>query len=586
MKSARLFIIALLIVVTTALGRSGTAASTPEPVVLNTNASTDIGSDRLPQLATDGVGTWVAVWHSNDSLDGTIGTDNDILVSRSVNNGTTWSAPAALNTNAATDTGNDSNPQVTTDGSGNWVAVWHSGDSLGGTIGTDNDILVSRSTNGGSTWTAPAALNDNAATDTGSDVNPQVTTDGAGVWMAVWQSTENLGGTIGTDNDILISTSVNSGAAWTTPVALNTNATTDTGGDLSPQVTTDGSGNWVAAWFSNDTLGATIGADNDILISRSVNNGTTWTAPVALNTNAATDTGGDQNPQVTTDSVGNWVAVWYSNDSLGGTIGTDNDILISRSTNNGAAWTAPVALNTNAATDTGHDFNPQVTTDGSGNWAAAWDSTDTLSGWIGTDSDVLAARSTNNGANWTDPIPLNTNADTDSGGDFNPQVTTDGSGNWTSVWDSNDDLGGTIDMDYDILYTTCSLLDSDCDEVPDATDNCPQWPNQGQSLPPWTIPADDPDCDSFGSTTEKFIGTLHYAACPNTSVPDDETDAWAPDFNDDKTVNVVDIGELRPVFGSVSGDGTYDARADLNMDGYINIVDVGTLRPYFNLSCT
>ena len=57
---------------------------------------------------------------------------------------------------------------MTTDGAGNWVAVWDSGDSLGGTIGTDHDILVSRSSDAGATWTAPAALNTNAATDSGT----------------------------------------------------------------------------------------------------------------------------------------------------------------------------------------------------------------------------------------------------------------------------------------------------------------------------------------------------------------------------------------------------------------------------------
>jgi hypothetical protein len=49
--------------------------------------------------------------------------------------------PAALNTNAGSDTGDDDYPQVTTDGAGSWVAVWDSYDSLGGTIGTDYDIL-------------------------------------------------------------------------------------------------------------------------------------------------------------------------------------------------------------------------------------------------------------------------------------------------------------------------------------------------------------------------------------------------------------------------------------------------------------
>src|SRR3972149_551330 len=77
--------------------------------------------------------------------------------------------PAALNTNAATDAGADENAQVTTDGAGNWVAVWDSNDDLGGTI-EDKDILVSRSADNGSTWSAPAALNTNASTDSGSDL--------------------------------------------------------------------------------------------------------------------------------------------------------------------------------------------------------------------------------------------------------------------------------------------------------------------------------------------------------------------------------------------------------------------------------
>ena len=55
--------------------------------------------------------------------------------------GTSWSAPTALNTNAATDTEGDNDPQLTTDGLGTWIATWHSYDDLGGTIGTDADIL-------------------------------------------------------------------------------------------------------------------------------------------------------------------------------------------------------------------------------------------------------------------------------------------------------------------------------------------------------------------------------------------------------------------------------------------------------------
>ena len=123
-------------------------------------------------------------------------------------------------------------------------------------------------------------------------------------------------------------------------------------------MTTDGAGNWVAVWQTEDDLGGTIGTDLDILVARSSNNGQTWTAPATVNTNAASDSGHDEAPQVTTDRVGNWVAVWWSDENVDGTIGTDHDILMSRSTNNGATWTAPAAVNTNAASDSGADSYP------------------------------------------------------------------------------------------------------------------------------------------------------------------------------------------------------------------------------------
>ena len=124
-------------------------------------------------MTTDGAGHWVAVWASDDSLGGTIGTDDDILVARSTDNGATWTAPAALNTNAATDSGYDEEPQVTTDGAGHWVAVWHSDDSLGGTIGTDWDILVARSTDNGATWTAPPPSTPTPPPTRGTDQYPR-----------------------------------------------------------------------------------------------------------------------------------------------------------------------------------------------------------------------------------------------------------------------------------------------------------------------------------------------------------------------------------------------------------------------------
>ena len=98
---------------------------------------------------------------------------------------------------------------------------------------------------------------------------------------------------------------------------------------------------------------------------------TIWASPELLSIDGAFNSGADVTPRLATDGLGNWVAVWESTDDLGGTIGAEGDILVATSANNGSTWTAPDALNTDAATDVALDYAPEVTTDGAGNWVAA-----------------------------------------------------------------------------------------------------------------------------------------------------------------------------------------------------------------------
>ena len=132
--------------------------------------------------------------------------------------------------------------------------------------------------------------------------------------------------------------------------------------------------------------------------------------------------------------------------------------------------------------------------------------------------------------------------------------------------------------------------DGDGDGVPDATDNCPTWPNPTQSMPAWPVPAGDPDCDGFASANEGVIGTDPSDACANTAGANDEADdRWPADFDDSRTVNVLDVvNVLPPYFGSTVGGGDpYSARRDLVPDGVINIADVvKMLPPTFGESCT
>ena len=79
----------------------------------------------------------------------------------------------------------------------------------------------------------------------------------------------------------------------------------------------------------------------------------------------------------------------------------------------GPVFAPPAALHANAESDSGHDFHPQIATDEQGTWLAVWQSNDAM-GSFGTDSDVFVARSTDLGATWTPPAPLNTDASIDA----------------------------------------------------------------------------------------------------------------------------------------------------------------------------
>lgn len=134
----------------------------------------------------------------------------------------------------------------------------------------------------------------------------------------------------------------------------------------------------------------------------------------------------------------------------------------------------------------------------------------------------------------------------------------------------------TDDAPNDALATS-RPLDMDGDGVPDSSDNCPAWANPDQSIPPWSIPVGDADCDGFTADDEISVGTDPNLACGLA--------AWPPDFNDDTLVNIVDIVLMKTNFGAASPDPLYDPRWDVNANGMISISDVLRIKPFFNQGC-
>jgi len=143
--------------------------------------------------------------------------------------------------------------------------------------------------------------------------------------------------------------------------------------------------------------------------------------------------------------------------------------------------------------------------------------------------------------------------------------------------------------------------DADLDGVLDSTDNCRDWPNAGQELPPWSIPANDSDCDGYSATnfvtqraSEAFLGTHPTDKCADTATPFDERgpdfgeplSPWPPDINDDGWTTLQDALPFGALWNTISGqDANYSARFDLNGDGRVTLPDVLSLAPFFNKFC-
>lgn len=358
------------------------------PSAANTNAFSD-GSwaDSDARILTDRQGVWVVVWRSLNVPGSAAHFADDIIFSRSLDHGATWSAPGVLNmATAISATANDFYPVVAHDRAGAWLAVWSTAYPLDGVIDADLDVACARSLDGAATWQDARPVGTASGLDGGVPDHWPSVAGANGVWVVLWHSSASVDGDGITDQDVLWSRSSNNGLTWTTTRALSGAGGSDgAADDVEPTIATDGRGAWVAVWKSTNDLGATAGNDTDILVSRSLNNGISWSVPILLNATGTVDgAAGDGAPDIATDGLGNWIVVWASTFDVSGGGGTDSDILFARSTDNGATWSAPMAVNEFATSDgAAVDLFPRIATNRFGVWIASWTSNYDLGGGHG-----------------------------------------------------------------------------------------------------------------------------------------------------------------------------------------------------------
>ncbi len=217
-------------------------------------------------------------------------------------------------------------------------------------------------------------------------------------------------------------------------------------------------------------------------------------------------------------------------------------------------------------------------------------------------------------SNQTDACPNTALAPVDSIGCSDAQVDSDGDG-FCDPGAVGAGPSGCTGSDVCPALASPNQLNSDGDGFGDECDTCPHWVNPlldpgypivaHQAMPLFTVPPGDDDCDGFpdavgasGKAPESYIGTDPIRHCAATSVANDEagTDAWAPDFNDDRIVNGQDTGKYGGPFGAYNkmvsagpfgppGQELPGARFNFNGDGVINGQDTGKFPAFFAGAC-
>jgi len=341
------------------------------------NISNNPGGTSGPQIAVDSSGNIDVVWSGNTP-------NADIFFSRSTDGGASFSAPQNISNNA----GNSTGPLMAVDSAGNINVTW--ADTTPGRA----DVFFSRSINGGAAFSQPQNLTPSNAGPWHS-IPVQIAVDSAGNINILFHF---FGGT---DSSIKFMRSSDGGSTFSAPqqmtgsseenhevrMALDPSGsinfviedgsvagtvyfmrTTDGGVSFSPQIvlsssdsartpqiTVDSFGGINIVWQANFVDSSNPGG---IAFTHSTDNGASFSPLQVLSSRDFSATG----EQLAVDPNGNINVVWQSRAS------GKSQILFSRSSDGGATFSFPQ----NLSNDSGNATTPLPAVDSAGNVNVIW----------------------------------------------------------------------------------------------------------------------------------------------------------------------------------------------------------------------
>lgn len=529
-----------------------------------------------PAVATNG-NTAIAVWQSSDrDSPGASPSGTYILVSITTDAGSTWSTPAAIAAgNAGVSTG--IRPKIAYAG-GTWTVVWTSNDPAHGGIGTDNDIIASRSTDDGATWSVPAAVNSDAATDptTGgllngrNDADPLVAASASTI-IVLWQRLhENDTPSVFPNTGCYIARSIDSGATWSgpTPIAVGDDNICPVLFEIRAGFATDGAGTWSTVQSGGGQ-------------ATSTDDGITWSLRDLVDGESTSD------PDLAYAN-GTWLLA--NKQSLTGLI------QVQRSLSGPENFEPnPIAVSGFGSLYEDDQFYPTIAHDGL-SWLVGWAGTSTIDASI-----VLGvAQSFDNGIVWESSVPVLPGGGRDLLANRHSPIVTFGSGQALMVASESD---GTNSQITSAAIQGCET-DADCDDAnPCTSATCtPLGGCARATVANGTICDDGTICTTADQCTD--------GQCGGTTVTCDDFDACTPDFCDESLgcLHLDSDGDgdgddcdtcfgcdscTVPNFDDTDGDGVGDAcdncllapnpsQADIEPDGIGNACDDDPVRPQYS----